>query len=107
MKSSISRREFLRRGALLGSGLMLGTSGTLTGRSSTLYISQRFDTIIRNGLVYSGEGTQPFTADIGIRDGRISALGSLGDSADRLIDVHGLAVSPGLLTFILIQIPTC
>ena len=97
MKSSISRREFLRRGALLGSGLMLGTSGTLTGRSSTLYISQRFDTIIRNGLVYSGEGTQPFTADIGIRDGRISALGSLGDSADRLIDVHGLAVSPGFI----------
>ena len=81
----------------MGSGLMLGTSGTLAGKSSIFHISQRFDTIIKNGLVYSGEGTQPFTADIGIRDGKISALGSLGDSADRLIDVHGLAVSPGFI----------
>src|SRR5207247_137224 len=37
-------------------------------------------------------------ADIGIREGRIAAMGQLGNAAAaRVIDVHGLTVSPGFI----------
>ncbi|GAB2717053.1 dihydropyrimidinase [Halomonas garicola] len=53
----------------------------------------RFDTLITNGLITTA--VDAFYADIGIKDGRIAALGhELGDAADT-IDADGLRILPG------------
>src|SRR5437773_2834963 len=69
---------------------------------STAVFSQqtaaRFDVMIRNGRVLDGSGNPWIAADIGVRDGRIAAMGRLGNAgAARVIDAHGLTVSPGFI----------
>lgn len=60
--------------------------------------SAQFDLIIRNGRVLDGTGNPWFPADIGVRNGRIVALGSLaGATATRLIDASGKYVAPGFI----------
>jgi N-acyl-D-aspartate/D-glutamate deacylase len=53
------------------------------------------DRIIKGGSVVDGTGAAPFTADIGIKDGRIAAVGKLSDPAKETIDADGLIVAPG------------
>ncbi len=96
MKSSISRRNFLKRSLFAGAGLAAG-AGSLSGASSVFRVSQPFDTIINNGLIFTGDGTAPYRGDVGIKDGRIAALGRLGDYADHMVDVGGLAITPGFV----------
>jgi N-acyl-D-amino-acid deacylase len=58
----------------------------------------RYDVLIRNGRVLDGSGNPWLAADIGIRQGRIVDMGRLGDAAAaRVIDAHGLTVSPGFI----------
>ncbi|HPB77730.1 MAG TPA: amidohydrolase family protein [Bacteroidales bacterium] len=96
MKSNISRRNFLKRSLFAGAGLAAG-AGSLSGASSVFRVSQPFDTIINNGLIFTGDGTAPYRGDVGIKDGRIAALGRLGDYADHMVDVGGLAITPGFV----------
>ena len=96
MKSNISRRNFLKRSLFAGAGLAAG-AGSLSGASSVFRVSQPFDTIINNGLIFTGDGTAPYRGDVGIKDGRIAALGRLGDYADHKVDVGGLAITPGFV----------
>jgi N-acyl-D-amino-acid deacylase len=57
-----------------------------------------FDVLIRHGQVLDGSGAPPTAADVAIRDGRIVALGPLGDAAAaRTIDATGLTVTPGFI----------
>lgn len=57
-----------------------------------------FDVIISNGHVIDGTGSPWYAADVGIRDGKIAAIGRLaGDSAKRRIDAHGQVVAPGFI----------
>lgn len=57
---------------------------------------ENFDLIIRNGLLVSHMGE--IKADIGIKKGRISAIGDLSsDTADRYFDAHHLVVMPGVI----------
>ena len=59
---------------------------------------ESFDVIITNGRVIDGSGNPWFRADIGIRNGRIAAIGKLGDSpATQKIDAKDLIVSPGFI----------
>lgn len=55
------------------------------------------DCIIRGGTVIDGTGTPGILADIGIRNGRIEAIGSIKDSATRVVDAGGLTVAPGFV----------
>ena len=58
----------------------------------------RYDILIRNGRVLDGSGNPWLAADIAVRDGRIAAMGRLGNApAARVIDAHGLTVSPGFI----------
>src|ERR1043165_1261677 len=58
----------------------------------------RYDVLIRNGRVLDGSGNPWIAADIGIKDGRIAAMGRLGSAAaTRVIDASGLTVSPGFI----------
>ena len=54
--------------------------------------------IIRNGHIIDGTGSPWYAADVGIRAGRIAAVGSLGNAtATRIVDAHGLVVAPGFI----------
>lgn len=56
----------------------------------------QFDTIIRGGRIVDGTGSPAYYADIGIRDGRIAAIGAVpAATADKVIDASGRIVAPG------------
>ncbi|WP_324750709.1 D-aminoacylase [Sphingomonas sp. LY54] len=60
-----------------------------------------YDTIIRGGLIYDGQGGTPYAGDVGIKGDRIAALGDLsGASADREVKAGGLAVAPGFINML-------
>ena len=57
-----------------------------------------YDTVVRNGRIIDGTGSPWYSGDVGIRDGRIAAIGNLtGASARRTIDAHGMVVAPGFI----------
>ncbi|TAJ52821.1 MAG: D-aminoacylase [Chitinophagaceae bacterium] len=63
--------------------------------------SKKYDTIIRNGLVYDGNGTAPFKADIGVKNDTIAFIGDLSkESASNEVDARGMAVSPGFINML-------
>ena len=58
--------------------------------------AQDFDVLIRGGRIVDGTGNPSYVADIGIRGGKIAAMGKLdGRGAARVIDAKGLIVAPG------------
>jgi N-acyl-D-aspartate/D-glutamate deacylase len=60
--------------------------------------AQDFDLLIVNGRVVDGAGNPAFTGDVGIRGGKITAVGHLaGRSAARTLDAAGLTVAPGFV----------
>jgi N-acyl-D-amino-acid deacylase len=60
--------------------------------------SAPFDLIIEHGRVIDGTGAPWYAADIGIRGGRIAAVGRLNQaSAKRRIDAGGRVVAPGFI----------
>jgi N-acyl-D-amino-acid deacylase len=60
--------------------------------------SADFDTLIRNARVVDGSGNPWFKADIGIKAGRIAAIGALnGKTADRTIDAANRIAAPGFI----------
>ncbi|MFN3422834.1 MAG: N-acyl-D-amino-acid deacylase family protein, partial [Armatimonadota bacterium] len=59
---------------------------------------QVFDLIIVNGKIVDGTGQPPFEANIGIKDGKIAAIGSLRRyKSPLIIDAQGCIVSPGFI----------
>ena len=57
-----------------------------------------YDVVIRNGHVIDGTGSPWYAADIGIRAGKIAAIGRLADApAKRTIDARGMVVAPGFI----------
>ena len=55
------------------------------------------DLLIKNGSLVDGTGTPAKRADVGIRDGRVVAIGKLNEQAKRTIDAEGHVVSPGFV----------
>ncbi len=65
---------------------------------STASGQQHYDVIIRNGRIIDGTGSPWYSADVGIRDGRIAAIGRLGDAVGRrTIDAKEMIVAPGFI----------
>jgi len=64
----------------------------------SLYGQETYDLVIAGGTVYDGSGAAGRRADVGIRGGRIAAVGDLARAArKRTIDAKGLAVVPGFI----------
>ncbi|KAB2923205.1 MAG: D-aminoacylase [Bacteroidetes bacterium] len=88
----MKRRTFLTATSFAATGYLAGCA------APTLAMRNRFDLIIRNGTVIDGTGAGGFAADVGVRDGVITALGRIdGDSADRIVDARGRMVVPGFV----------
>ena len=59
-------------------------------------MSETFDLLIRGGICVTPSATA--AADLGIRNGRIAAIGSFPDAkAKEIFDAHGLHVLPGII----------
>src|SRR5437773_3879368 len=68
----------------------------------TLFFSfkqnSKYETIIRNGIIYDGNGGEPYKADIAINADTIAFIGDLKTaSAKNKIDANGKAVAPGFI----------
>jgi N-acyl-D-aspartate/D-glutamate deacylase len=55
------------------------------------------DTLIEGGTVVDGSGAAPFSADVGIREGRIVEVGRITSAARERVDAHGAWVTPGFI----------
>jgi len=61
----------------------------------------KYDTIIRNGMIYDGNGGEPYKADIAIKADTIAFIGDLkNESATNEIDAKGMAVAPGFINML-------
>jgi N-acyl-D-amino-acid deacylase len=71
---------------------LLAAAGASTRQSG------QYDLLVRNARVLDGSGNPWFTADVGVKDGRIAAVGQLGNAtAARTIDARGRFLSPGFI----------
>ena len=55
------------------------------------------DVVIRGGSIVDGTGAPPRTGDVGVRDGRIVAVGEVDEAAAREVDADGCLVTPGFV----------
>ncbi|MEW6269240.1 MAG: amidohydrolase family protein [Thermodesulfobacteriota bacterium] len=58
---------------------------------------EQYDLLIRDGTLIDGTGAPARRGDLGIRDGRIAALGDVRGSAPRTLEAGGMVVSPGFV----------
>ena len=85
------KSDFKLHGALL---LMILISAGFTLSAQT----SGFDIIITNGHIIDGTGSPWYSGDIGIREGRIAAIGNLAAAPrKRRIDAAGKVVAPGFI----------
>ena len=56
-----------------------------------------FDLKITGGTIVDGTGKPGFVGDLGIRDGKVVALGKADGDAKQTIDATGKVVSPGFV----------
>jgi N-acyl-D-amino-acid deacylase len=76
-------------------------SATVLWVSTHWLAAADFDLILRGGTVYDGSGAPPQVGDVAVRNDRIAALGDLSNrTADRIVDVRGLAVAPGFINML-------
>jgi N-acyl-D-amino-acid deacylase len=61
----------------------------------------KYDTIIRNGLIYDGNGGAPVKADVAIKNDSIAFIGDLSkEDAKNIVDAKGMAVTPGFINML-------
>ncbi len=61
----------------------------------------QYDTIIRNGMIYDGNGGEPYKADIAINADTIAFIGDLKDAKGKTeMDAKGKAIAPGFINML-------
>ncbi|MGZ8435130.1 MAG: N-acyl-D-amino-acid deacylase family protein [Candidatus Binatia bacterium] len=58
-----------------------------------------YDVVIKGGRIYDGSGLPSYFGDVAINGDRIVEVGRINDSARRVVNAEGLAVSPGFIDF--------
>jgi len=88
------------RACLLSFGFILATLVRCSSPppSENVQPRQALDLVIANGHIIDGTGSPWYSGDVGIRDGRIAAIGKLADAPrKRTIDAQGKVVAPGFI----------
>ena len=57
----------------------------------------QFDLVVRAGSVLDGTGSEPYTADIGVKDGIIQEIGRINSKTYQEVDADGAIVTPGFV----------
>ena len=57
----------------------------------------RYDLILSGGLVIDGTGRKPYMANVCVQDGKIACITTDTADAKEILDVSGLAVTPGFI----------
>ncbi len=79
--------------AFLSAALLLGVTPLVAQEQA-----RPFDIVIMNGHIIDGTGSPWYSGDIGIRGGKIAAIGNLAAMPrTRSIDAHGSVVAPGFI----------
>jgi N-acyl-D-aspartate/D-glutamate deacylase len=60
-------------------------------------MDQRFDLVIRGGMVFDGTGSEPRDADVAICGGRIAKVGKFSGSGVEELDAKGTIITPGFI----------
>lgn len=61
----------------------------------------QYDIILKNGIIYDGNGGAPFPGDVAIRADTIAFIGNLSQAvAKQTIDVAGKAIAPGFINML-------
>ncbi len=77
------------RAILIGAALLM-----LCAIASAQPQSSPFDLVITNGHIVDGTGSPWYSGDIGVRDGRIAAIGNLSASARKKTIDAAVTISP-------------
>jgi N-acyl-D-amino-acid deacylase len=84
------------KSAILCLGAILATIQATRGQGSPS--APTFDLVIAHGHIVDGTGSPWYSGDLGIRDGRIAAIGNLENTPrKRTIDAQGRVVAPGFI----------
>jgi N-acyl-D-amino-acid deacylase len=76
--------------------LLLGS--LLVSLAATTAAAADFDVLIRNARIVDGTGSPWFRGDVGLRDGRIAAMGTrLAGDAERVVDARERILAPGFI----------
>ena len=98
-KTVVTRRTFLRQTAKVAAALSVaGSLPFLNNVTASASSDRDFDVLIKGGTLYDGTLKAPWFADIGVKGGRIVALGDLAKAqATKIIEAKSLAVTPGFI----------
>jgi len=55
------------------------------------------DYLVKGATIVDGSGSPSYVGDVGVRDGRIVALGQVTENATETFDATGLVVTPGYI----------
>ena len=89
------KSDFKLHRALL---LMILISAGFTLLAQTFAQAPAFDLVVINGHIIDGTGSPWYSGDVGIREGRIAAIGNLAAAPrKRTIDAAGKVVAPGFI----------
>jgi dihydroorotase/N-acyl-D-amino-acid deacylase len=78
--------------------LLAAAAAAATGSAEPVRAAAEFDVVIANGHIIDGTGSPWYGGDVGIRAGRIAAIGNLSSAPrQRTIDAHGMIVAPGFI----------
>jgi len=93
-------KSLLRVFAICSLAFCAGTTRAQTGISGVDGSggTSAFDVVIVHGHIVDGTGSPWYSGDVGIRDGKIAAIGNLERAARKqTIDAHGDVVAPGFI----------
>jgi N-acyl-D-amino-acid deacylase len=81
--------------------IILATACMVLPACATVPPTERFDVIVRDGMIYDGSGGAPYVGDVAIRGDKIVRVGGdLAGTAATEIDATGLAVAPGFINML-------
>ena len=81
-------------------GFLLSALGCAATGDTNL-TGDNYDVVIRNGVIYDGSGSAPFTGGVAVKDDRIMKVGDLGSASGAVeVDAKGQAVAPGFINML-------